>query len=46
MAPESEIRVRLESVRIGQALTLIVCAGAQVYAVATWERQSGGCSTG
>src|SRR3954452_19641895 len=36
--PESEIRVRLESVRVGQMLTFIVCAGAQVYAFATWER--------
>src|SRR5436305_4214958 len=34
--PESEIRVRLESVRIGQMLTFIVCAGAQAYALATW----------
>src|SRR3954466_4733967 len=36
--PESEIRVRLESVRVGQWLTLVVCAGAQAYALATWER--------
>ena len=36
--PESEIRVRLESVRIGQILTCIVCAGAQAYALATWDR--------
>src|SRR3954454_953606 len=36
--PESEIRVRLESVRVGQGLTLVVCAGAQAYALATWDR--------
>src|SRR3954447_18429593 len=36
--PESEIRVRLQSVRVGQGLTLVVCAGAQAYALATWDR--------
>jgi diguanylate cyclase (GGDEF)-like protein/PAS domain S-box-containing protein len=36
--PESEIRVRMQSVRVGQMLTFIVCAGAQVYAIATWDR--------
>ena len=35
--PESEIRVRLESVRVGQMLTFIVCGGAQAYALATWN---------
>ena len=38
MIPESEIRVRLESVRVGQMLSFVVCAGAQVYVVATWEQ--------
>src|SRR5436190_3794059 len=36
--PEPEIQVRLESVRVGQILTFIVCAGAQIYALATWDR--------
>src|SRR4051794_18472758 len=36
--PESEIRVRLESVRVGQMLTFIVCAGVQAYVFATWDR--------
>jgi diguanylate cyclase (GGDEF)-like protein/PAS domain S-box-containing protein len=36
--PESEIRVRLESVRVGQKLTFIVCGGAQAYALATWSQ--------
>src|SRR3954447_15182266 len=36
--PESEIRVRLESVRVGQILSFVVCAAAEVYVVATWER--------
>jgi diguanylate cyclase (GGDEF)-like protein/PAS domain S-box-containing protein len=36
--PESEIRVRLESVRVGQILTFVVCAGTQIYAIATWDR--------
>src|SRR3954447_19640167 len=38
LIPESEIRVRLESVRVGQMLTFIVCGGAEAYALATWER--------
>jgi diguanylate cyclase (GGDEF)-like protein/PAS domain S-box-containing protein len=38
MLPESEIRVRLESVRVGQMLSFVVCAGAEVYLLATWER--------
>jgi diguanylate cyclase (GGDEF)-like protein/PAS domain S-box-containing protein len=29
--PETEIRVRLESVRVGQMLTFIVCLGAETY---------------
>ena len=36
--PDSEIRVRLESIRVGQWLTFVVCLGAQAYAVATWDR--------
>jgi PAS domain S-box-containing protein len=36
--PESDIRVRLESVRVGQILTFVVCAGAEAYALATWDR--------
>jgi diguanylate cyclase (GGDEF)-like protein/PAS domain S-box-containing protein len=38
LIPESEIRVRLESVRAGQMLSFVVCAGAQVYVLATWEQ--------
>ncbi|HEX6713436.1 MAG TPA: EAL domain-containing protein [Thermoleophilaceae bacterium] len=37
MIPESEIRVRLESVRVGQMLSFVVCGGAQIYVFATWE---------
>ena len=36
--PESEIRVRLESVRVGQMLSFVVCAGAEVYVIATWDQ--------
>jgi diguanylate cyclase (GGDEF)-like protein/PAS domain S-box-containing protein len=36
--PEAEIRVRLESVRVGQMLSFVVCAGAEVYVLATWDR--------
>jgi diguanylate cyclase (GGDEF)-like protein/PAS domain S-box-containing protein len=36
--PESEIRVRLESVRVGQMLSVVVCAGAQAYVFATWDQ--------
>jgi diguanylate cyclase (GGDEF)-like protein/PAS domain S-box-containing protein len=36
--PESEIRVRLESVRVGQMLSFVVCAGAELYVIATWEQ--------
>jgi PAS domain S-box-containing protein len=43
--PESEIRVRLESVRVGQMLTFLVCGGAQVYAFATWDRPHRGLLT-
>ena len=43
--PESEIRVRLESVRIGQWLTFIVCGGAQIYALATWDQPYRGLMT-
>ena len=38
MIPESEIRVRLESVRVGQMLSFVVCAGAEAYVLATWDR--------
>jgi diguanylate cyclase (GGDEF)-like protein/PAS domain S-box-containing protein len=35
---ESEIRVRLESVRVGQMLSFVVCAGSEIYVLATWEQ--------
>ncbi|HEX4734567.1 MAG TPA: EAL domain-containing protein [Thermoleophilaceae bacterium] len=38
MIPESEIRVRRESVRVGQMLSFVVCAGAQIYVIATWDQ--------
>ena len=38
MIPESEIKVRLESVRVGQWLTLVVCVGSLAYTVATWDQ--------
>src|SRR4051812_30000681 len=43
--PESEIRVRLESVRVGQMLTFVVCIGAQIYALATWDQPHRGLLT-
>jgi diguanylate cyclase (GGDEF)-like protein/PAS domain S-box-containing protein len=36
--PESEIGVRLESVRVGQMLSFVVCAGAEIYVLATWDQ--------
>jgi diguanylate cyclase (GGDEF)-like protein/PAS domain S-box-containing protein len=36
--PESELRVRLESVRVGQMLSFVVCAGAALYVIATWDQ--------
>src|SRR5690348_9127263 len=36
--PESEIRVRLESVRVGQMLSFVVCAGSEIYVLATWDQ--------
>jgi diguanylate cyclase (GGDEF)-like protein/PAS domain S-box-containing protein len=35
---ETELRVRLDSIRVGQWLTVVVCAGGQAYALATWDR--------
>jgi PAS domain S-box-containing protein len=35
---ETEIRVRLESIRVGVTLTVVVCLGSEIYALATWSR--------
>src|SRR4051794_20088063 len=45
VTPESEIRVRLASVRVGRILTFIVCVGAQAYAFATWDQPHRGLLT-
>jgi diguanylate cyclase (GGDEF)-like protein/PAS domain S-box-containing protein len=36
--PETEIQVRVESVRVGQWLTLVVCLGGEAYTLATWDQ--------
>jgi diguanylate cyclase (GGDEF)-like protein/PAS domain S-box-containing protein len=38
VTPESEIRLRLESIRMGQWLTFVVCGGSGIYALATWDQ--------
>jgi diguanylate cyclase (GGDEF)-like protein/PAS domain S-box-containing protein len=35
---ETELRVRLESIRVGVTLTVVVCLGSQLYALTTWDR--------
>src|SRR5439155_3847587 len=34
---ETEVRLRLESIRVGVSLTVVVCAGAESYVLATWS---------
>src|SRR4051812_35329656 len=38
VTPECEIRLRLESIRMGQWLTFVVCAGSVAYALVTWDQ--------